>query len=53
MGRRLRLIIRIQLSHPGGNFLKNERLYNVVVTTHALVIIFFAVMPLLIGAFGN
>nr|AUN88103.1 cytochrome c oxidase subunit I [Perna canaliculus] len=53
MGSSLSLIIRIQLSHPGGSFLKNESLYNVVVTTHALVMIFFAVMPLLIGAFGN
>ena len=53
LGRRLSLIIRIQLSHPGVIFLKSDRLYNVVVTTHALMIIFFAVMPILIGAFGN
>lgn len=52
-GARLSLLIRVHLSHPGNYFIKRESFYNVVVTTHALLIIFFAVMPLLIGAFGN
>ena len=53
VGAGLRLIIRIQLRHPRGIFLKTDWFYNVVVTTHALIIIFFAVIPILIGAFGN
>lgn len=43
----------MQLGHPGAVFLKRDWFYNVVVTTHALIIIFFAVIPILIGAFGN
>ena len=53
MGVGYRMLIRLHLIHPGNSFLKSDRLYYVIVTTHALVIIFFAVMPLLIGAFGN
>ena len=48
----LRLIIRIELSYPRKNFY-SEQLYNGAVTGHAIVIIFFMVIPILIGGFGN
>jgi len=52
VGTGFRVIIRLELSRPM-RFLKDFQLYNVVVTTHGLVMIFFLVMPMIIGGFGN
>jgi len=46
--------IRMQLLHPGGTTFGGDwQLYNSVVSAHALVMVFFTVMPGLIGGFGN
>lgn len=52
IGTSLSLIIRFELSKPGF-FLENGQLYNSVLTAHALIIIFFIVIPRIIGGFGN
>ncbi len=48
------LMLRYELSHPGDQlFNGNYQFYNVVVSAHAILMVFFLVMPALIGGFGN
>jgi cytochrome c oxidase subunit 1 len=46
--------LRAELAEPGDQvFMGNYQLYNVVLTGHALLMVFFMIMPSLIGGFGN
>ena len=51
--------MRMELQEPGVQYMLNSdgtpngHLWNVIVTAHGLIMVFFVVMPALIGGFGN
>lgn len=48
------MLIRMELSNPGPGILQgNGQLYNVLITAHGLLMLFFVVMPALMGGFGE
>jgi hypothetical protein len=53
LGTAFSVLIRIELSGPGVQYIADNQLYNAVITAHAILMIFFMVMPALIGGFGN
>lgn len=54
VGTGMSVIIRMELSNGNSQFFHgNNQAFNVIVSGHALMMIFFFVMPVLIGGFGN
>ena len=52
------VIMRLELQEPGVQYLlagadPDGQLWNVIITAHGLIMVFFVVMPALIGGFGN
>jgi heme/copper-type cytochrome/quinol oxidase subunit 1 len=53
IGTTLSILIRIELTNPGTQIFQTGQLYNVIVTSHAIVMIFAFLMPLTVGGLGN
>src|SRR3981189_1852123 len=59
IGATFSIIIRLELLEPGVQYFNgpdgtpNGHLWNTIVTAHGLTMVFFVVMPALIGGFGN
>ena len=47
------LVMRAELAAPGLDIVADGQAWNVIITAHGLLMVFFVVMPALIGGFGN
>jgi cytochrome c oxidase subunit 1 len=54
VGTAMSAVIRMEVATPGQVVLAGDyQLYNVLITAHAFLMIFYLVMPVLIGGYGN
>ena len=53
IGVALSVLMRMELQSPGLQFFSDGQTWNTVVSAHGLIMVFFVVMPALIGGFGN
>ena len=47
------VLMRMELQNPGLQLVADGQQWNVWITAHGLIMVFFVVMPALIGGFGN
>lgn len=48
------LLMRMQLAHPANEFLGGDhQFFNVLISAHGIIMVFFMIMPALFGGFGN
>ncbi len=53
VGGALSVAMRMELAEPGLQYFASGHTYNMFVTGHGLIMVFFMVMPAMIGGFGN
>ena len=49
----LSVLMRMELQQPGLQIFRDGQMWNAYVSAHGLIMVFFVVMPALIGGFGN
>ena len=53
VGTGISVFMRMELAAPGVQYMSDGHMWNVFTTAHGLIMVFFVVMPGLIGGFGN
>jgi cytochrome c oxidase subunit 1 len=53
IGGGISVFMRMELMNPGVQYMESGHVWNVFTTAHGLIMVFFVVMPGLIGGFGN
>jgi cytochrome c oxidase subunit 1 len=53
IGGALSIGMRLELQEPGMQIFSNPHTFNTFVTAHGLIMVFFMIMPALIGGYGN
>jgi len=53
IGGGLSIAMRMELQYPGMQIFGDAHMFNVFTTAHGLIMVFFMVMPAVIGGFGN
>ena len=47
------MVMRMELGGAGNNIIASNQTYNILITAHGFVMIFYLIMPALLGGFGN
>lgn len=53
IGAAMSILMRMELMYPGIQIFHETHTFNVFVTAHGLIMVFFMIMPAFIGGFGN
>ncbi|MCZ6861626.1 MAG: cbb3-type cytochrome c oxidase subunit I, partial [Alphaproteobacteria bacterium] len=53
IGGTMSIWFRLELNDPNTQIIADNQFFNVLITAHGLIMVFFLVMPALIGGFGN
>ena len=53
IGGAMSVLIRLEFMEPGIQLITDFQFYNVLVTGHGFIMVFFVVMPAMMGGFGN
>lgn len=53
IGTSMSMVMRMELGGAGNNVIASNQTYNILITAHGFVMIFYLIMPALLGGFGK